>query len=223
MSWRWDPEGYRGRAFLRTPPSCRNIYPNMGRVGKRILKEVLEIFSATAGMADGRQNRPAAADTTRGLSDRRSPREFNPQQDKARRAAVAHYWAAFSWLLLIAAVAGCGGDPGERLQSGRVLALSGLQGRWVGSVLPMEPACGSATQGLMSIGGKGFGFDPFQSTTVIQGDVGTDGRMIGSLTRLGSDHQNLSITFEGGASGSDTISGTLQSGRCHWTVTMHRG
>jgi hypothetical protein len=25
------------------------------------------------------------------------------------------------------------------------------------------------------------------------------------------------------AAGSDAISGTLQSGRCHWTVTLHRG
>jgi hypothetical protein len=87
----------------------------------------------------------------------------------------------------------------------------------------MDPACGSATQGLMSIGDKGFGFDPFQSTTVIQGEVGKDGRLNGSLARLGSDHQNLLITFEGAASGSETISGTLQSGRCHWSVTMHRG
>jgi len=75
----------------------------------------------------------------------------------------------------------------------------------------------------MTIGDKGFGFDPFQSTTVIQGDVGKDWRLSGSLARLGSDHQNLSITFDGAASVSETINGTLQSGRCHWSVALHRG
>jgi hypothetical protein len=75
----------------------------------------------------------------------------------------------------------------------------------------------------MSIGEKGFGFDPFQSTTVIQGEVGKDAHLRGNLARPGGDHQNLAIGFEGTASEANTISGTLQSGRCHWTVTLHRG
>jgi hypothetical protein len=126
-------------------------------------------------------------------------------------------------LLLSLLVGGCDGDVGERLQSGKVLAWYGLQGRWVGPVVPVEPTCGASTQALMTIGKKGFGLDPFQSTAVIHGDVGDDGHLRGSLVRQGADHQDLSIGFEGMAAGSDAISGTLQSGRCHWTVTLHRG
>jgi hypothetical protein len=125
----------------------------------------------------------------------------------------------------IVLVIGCEGDAGERLQSGRVLAWHGLQGRWVGPVVPADKSCGPATQGLMSIGSKGFGFDPFRSTTVIQGEVGKDGRLIGSLNRQGADRQDLSVSFEGSASaaGAETIDGTLVSGRCRWTVTLRRG
>jgi hypothetical protein len=116
---------------------------------------------------------------------------------------------------------------GDRLQSGRVLAWHGLQGRWVGPVVPVDKSCGTATQGLMSIGEKGFALDPFQSTTVIQGAVGKDGRLTGNMTRQGGDRQNLSVSFVGSVSGAgseaEAIDGTLESGRCHWTVTLHRG
>jgi hypothetical protein len=71
-------------------------------------------------------------------------------------------------LLLLALITGCKDDLGERLQSGRVLAWQGLQGRWVGPVVPTEHACGATTQGLMSIGDKQFALDPFQSTTVVR-------------------------------------------------------
>ncbi len=76
----------------------------------------------------------------------------------------------------------------------------------------------------MSIGGKGFGFDPFGSTTVIRGEVSDDGHLSGRLVRQGADHQDLSISFDAmGAAATDAISGTLQSGRCRWTVTLRRG
>lgn len=129
--------------------------------------------------------------------------------------------------IVLALLAGCGDDLGERLQSGQVLPLLGLQGRWVGSVAPVSPSCGQVTQGLMSIGEKGFGFDPFQSTTVIQGIVDKDGHLTGSLARQGGERQGRSIAFDGmanrGSANDDTISGTLSSGRCQWTVTLHRG
>ena len=48
---------------------------------------------------------------------------------------------------------------------------------------------------------KGFGLDPFQSTTVVRGKVGDDGHLSGSLVRQGPDHQDLSISFEGMAAG----------------------
>jgi hypothetical protein len=134
---------------------------------------------------------------------------------------------AFAAALTIGFIAGCKEDIGERLQSGRVLALQGLQGRWVGPVVPADKSCGPTTEGLMSIGDKGFAFDPFQSTTVMQGDVSKDGRLIGNLSRQGGDHQNLSVSFEGAVSGdgseAEAINGTLVSGRCHWKVTLHRG
>lgn len=133
----------------------------------------------------------------------------------------------FSHIILIAlSVAlftGCEGDLGDKLQSGRVLALQGLQGRWVGPVVPADRTCGQTAQGLMSISKNSFAFDPFQSTTVISGAVGKDDHLIGRLSRQGGDGQGLSITFEGAASASEAIEGTLMSGRCRWTVTLHRG
>jgi hypothetical protein len=126
-------------------------------------------------------------------------------------------------LALLVLLAGCEGDLSEQLQSGRVLPLLGLQGRWVGQVAPTDSKCGPPTWGLMTIGENSFGFDPFQSTTVIRGQVGKDGHLSGKLVRQGSEHQDLSISFDGVASGTETINGTLQSNRCRWTVTLRRG
>jgi hypothetical protein len=133
------------------------------------------------------------------------------------------FWITIFGLLASVLTGGCGTDPGEHLQSGRVLGWYGLQGRWSGPVVPTENSCGPATHGLMSIGEGGFGLDPFQSTAVIRGTVSDDDRLSGKLVRQGAGHQDLSIGFEGMATGSDTISGTLQSGRCRWAVTLHRG
>jgi len=120
-------------------------------------------------------------------------------------------------------VEGCAGDLGEGLQSGHVLPLRGLQGRWVGPVTPSDPGCGNPTKGLLSIGPKGFGLDPFRSTLIIQGEVDESGRLSGSTRRQGADHKELGITFDGSAVAPDAIEGTLQSGRCRWTVLLHRG
>jgi hypothetical protein len=125
--------------------------------------------------------------------------------------------------LLAVQIAGCAGDLGERLQSGQVLAWDGLQGRWVGQVVPAGTACGTATQGLMAIGHNEFGFDPFESSTVIRGKLGDNGHLSGKLIREGADRQDLSMSFEGVAEGRDAINGTLESGRCRWVVTLHRG
>ncbi len=126
-------------------------------------------------------------------------------------------------LLLVALITGCKQDLGERLQSGQVFAWQGLQGRWTGPVAPTEHACGATTRGLMSIGDKGFAFDPFQSTAVVRGDLSDGGHLNGKLVRQGPDRQDLSISFEAMAVGNDAINGTLQSGRCHWMVTLRRG
>src|SRR5262249_2972182 len=120
-------------------------------------------------------------------------------------------------------IVACRSELSEPLQSGRVLALGGLQGRWVGPVEPVGTACGTATQGLMSIGGGGFAFDPFQSTAIIRGDISSGDKLSGRLVRQGGDHQAVSIDFEATASNSHAIIGTLRSGRCQWTVTLHRG
>jgi hypothetical protein len=130
--------------------------------------------------------------------------------------------AIFS-VFFAALVSACSEDLGEPVQSGRVLAWQGLQGRWVGSVVPTEHDCGSVTQGLMSIGQKGFGFDPFVSTVVIRGEVREDGHLRGSTVHHSADHQDVALDFEGFAARPDQIDGTLQSGRCSWTVTLHRG
>jgi hypothetical protein len=124
-------------------------------------------------------------------------------------------------------VAGCHGDLGEPLQSGRVIPLVGLQGRWVGPVVPTAPSCGSATTGLLTVGPQDFAFDPFQSTTVISGQVGPDHRLAGTLTRLGGQHQTLTISFDAGpqvdATGKETIAGSVVSGRCTWSMALTRG
>jgi hypothetical protein len=127
-----------------------------------------------------------------------------------------------TWLAVCAScVASCAGHLSDPLQSGQVLPLLGLEGRWVGEVVPAAASCGTSTQALMSIGERGFGFDPFESTAVIHGTVEGD-RLAGKLVRQGREHQDLSLAFEGTAVG-DIISGTLRSGRCLWTVHMHRG
>ena len=125
-------------------------------------------------------------------------------------------------LLLVTPLACCHGELSERLQSGQVLAWDGLQGRWAGPVVPEAANCGPPAQGLMSIGKKGFAFDPFQGTTVITGDATPDGHLKGRLERQNSDRLDLSITFEGVGPTPDVINGTLQSGRCRWTVTLRR-
>lgn len=134
---------------------------------------------------------------------------------------------AITTALVFAILTGCQDDVGEKLQSGRVLAWEGLQGRWAGDIVPTQSSCGTQSHGLMSVGPKTFGFDPFEGTAVIQGVVTADGRLIGTLQRQGGDHQNLSLAFEASASqpvsAATTINGKLASGRCQWTVTLHRG
>ena len=126
-------------------------------------------------------------------------------------------------ILILALAAGCRTDLGEYLQSGRVLAINGLQGRWVGPVVPGATGCGSTTQGLMTIAEHGFGLDPFQSTAVINGTISNDGHLAGKLVRQGADRQTIAISFDGTATSPGMITGTLQSGRCHWTVKLRRG
>jgi len=75
----------------------------------------------------------------------------------------------------------------------------------------------------MTIGEHGFALDPFQGAAVVRGDVSEDGHLVGKLVRTGPGHQDLSVTFEGRGSTADTIDGLLQSGRCRWTVALHRG
>lgn len=75
----------------------------------------------------------------------------------------------------------------------------------------------------MTIGEHGFAFDPFQSTAVISGDIDDNGRLSGKLLREGPERRGLSIAFNGMATARDAIDGTLQSGRCRWRVTLHRG
>lgn len=131
-----------------------------------------------------------------------------------------------SLALTAVCLSGCGHkDLSEPLQSGRVMAISGVQGRWSGPVEPQGTACGATGHGLMSIGGKTFAFDPFQSTTVINGTIDDSGHLTGRLQRVGGDHQDLSIAFDGSVAttaDSETITGTIKSGRCTWSVTLQR-
>ncbi len=130
-----------------------------------------------------------------------------------------------NWAVLLV-MAACGGDPGEPLQSGRVLSLGGAEGRWVGPVAPVDPNCGPRATGLMSIGTRTFAFDPFQSTGVIRGDVSPSGDFSGNAVRPVPGSTSITMDFVGRlqqAEGVERIVGTLTSGRCHWTVTLLRG
>lgn len=135
----------------------------------------------------------------------------------------------FSYVLCgmgLAALGGCAGDTALMLQSGRMIGLVGLEGRWVGPVSPMGPGCGSVSTGLMSIGKTGFAFDPFQSTVVIRGDV-ADGQLKGSLERIGGERRviriGLDATARKAADGAESIEGELLSGSCRWRVQLQRG
>jgi hypothetical protein len=118
-------------------------------------------------------------------------------------------------------LSGCG-----RIGSGKVLSLGGLEGRWAGPVRPSNPACGAERHGLMRIDGNKFAFDPFGSTTIIDGDI-EGAALKGTLTRIGAGHRRLSITFDGrartDASRGDAIEGVLSSGGCVWQVALARG
>ncbi len=113
----------------------------------------------------------------------------------------------------------------ETIGSGKVLALSGFEGRWGGTVRPNDASCGPERHGLMRVGGGTFAFDPFGSTTVIDGKVEKD-TLSGTLTRPGGGHQVLSISFTGhareDAGGKETIEGVLTSGKCSWQVALER-
>jgi hypothetical protein len=195
-SWRGLIAGmvYRPHTSL----ACQYGYQKLGRVGQKNRKIILGIFRCCM----------------------RRPTLRNAKLLRSSLSVIRLGCHLVPALIVL----GCGHkDLAEPLQSGKVLAWSGLQGRWVGPVVPSEPSCGRETQGLLSIGESDFGFDPFQSTTVIDGKVSEDGTLTGSLVRESPDHKPLSISFQAATSGSDAIKGQLQSGRCHWTVMLHRG
>lgn len=131
--------------------------------------------------------------------------------------------------LILFPLAGChGGDPGEPLQSGRVLALAGAEGRWTGTLHASTDACPGGQHALMSIGADGaFAIDPFASTLIVRGKRDPDGHYRGTLQRPDPNGNMLSLSFEGLAidptGPSAAILGTIETGPCQWSVTLHRG
>jgi hypothetical protein len=128
---------------------------------------------------------------------------------------------------LTLAVSGCNNEAADALQSGNVIGLIGLEGRWTGPVVPKSDGCGPTTKGQMSVERKTFAFDPFQGTTVIDGIVSGNGRLEGLLSRPGGSQQTVSIRFSGMLTqhdgGAETIYGQLISGNCTWMVSLKRG
>ena len=91
----------------------------------------------------------------------------------------------------------------DRIGNGQTFAIWGLEGRWAGPVTPTAANCGDPRTGLMTIGDNGFGFDPFEGTTVITGTVSKDGTLSGTLTRTigggsGAGPIDLSLPETGG-------------------------
>jgi hypothetical protein len=132
----------------------------------------------------------------------------------------------FFLLALPLAVFGCHGSAADGIQSGKVIGIFGLEGRWVGPVTPKIDGCGQTTTGLMSVSWKTFAFDPFQGTTIIKGTVADTG-LQGTLARPGNGQQLVSIGFSGSAKhdadGNEVIEGQLKSGRCSWAVNLKQG
>ncbi len=128
---------------------------------------------------------------------------------------------------LILVVSGCHNEAADALQSGNVMGLIGLEGRWTGPVVPKSDGCGQTSKGLMSVERKTFAFDPFQGTTVINGTVSGNGALEGLFSRPGGSQQTVSIKFSGTLAqhdgGAETIDGQLVSGHCTWTVSLKRG
>ncbi len=141
--------------------------------------------------------------------------------------AFFHMVRSFFLIHAILAVSSCGTGVSDRLQSGEVMGLFHLEGRWAGPVVPKNEACGTSTTGLMSVGRKTFAFDPFQGTTVINGAISDADSLQGTLSRAGNGQQAITISFSGQArhsdSGEEMIDGELVSGRCSWTVSLKRG
>jgi hypothetical protein len=130
-------------------------------------------------------------------------------------------------LVVVALAFGCDGDPATMLQSGRVVGLGGLEGRWMGPVAPDATGCGGTTTGLMNIGQGSFSFAPFQNTVVIRGNIGPDDVLEGALEKVGADKQILKISLQARKvhreGDPDGIEGVLASGRCRWAVKLTRG
>ncbi|HUB43358.1 MAG TPA: hypothetical protein VMB73_00100 [Acetobacteraceae bacterium] len=122
--------------------------------------------------------------------------------------------------LFLLGPASCVHEINNALQTG-----FGSGDQWAGPVAPTGPNCGHQTTGLMTLGSKEFSFDPFGSVIVIQGKVEKD-HLEGSLTQAASGQKGITIQFVGTinhpASGPSVVQGTVKSGQCMWTVTLHR-
>jgi hypothetical protein len=152
--------------------------------------------------------------------------------DWGTRARRIFLVAVFFLPVLLAAgcsdVAALPGRVSRNIGTGEVVAVSGLEGRWTGPVTSSDPACGPArSTGLMTIGRDTFGFDPFQSTTVLHGTVDDAGRLAGEASRRMGAQTTLTMRLDAVASrdadGARRIDGTLVSGACRWTVALRRG
>jgi hypothetical protein len=127
-------------------------------------------------------------------------------------------------LCVLLLLLGCSGDDAAMvLQSGRVVGIGGLDGRWQGTVHPTKPKCGSDTIGLMTIGQGSFGFAPFQNTVAIKGEVKSDDVLAGTLERLGGDKKTVKLVVVAQLSDDSGIVGNLVSGRCEWSFKLTRG
>ena len=128
--------------------------------------------------------------------------------------------------LCLLALGGCVRKIGESLESGREFSFLSDDGRWVGPVAPTSPDCGRQTTGLMNIGSGKFAFAPFQSIVSVEGTV-EKGRLAGLATSSAPGEKPITMRFAGAIKhpndGPATIEGTLTSGRCSWSVALHRG
>ncbi|MDE2516968.1 MAG: hypothetical protein KGL12_13150 [Rhodospirillales bacterium] len=99
-----------------------------------------------------------------------------------------------------------------------------LEGAWAGSLHADTASCPGGQRAQMHIGADGhFAIDPFASTLVIDGRQGSDGHFWGQLDRPDPAGHMLRLTFDAIATADHgTLIGTLASGPCRWSVSLHR-
>ncbi len=124
------------------------------------------------------------------------------------RPALPAVFALAAVGVCAACLSGCGGVGLSR------------ETRYNGPVAP-DGACGTASQGTLSVRGNEFVFLPSDGVILIRGTVGADGAVAGTFTTTGADHKPYVMSFSGNIGG-DHVTGRYVTPRCAFSVSLDR-